>query len=69
MYRPTEVRVYVASGSVTFTNDKIVDNTASFFGGGVYIAAGASVDLDAFTLANTENNSLGNIIGTYTLIA
>jgi hypothetical protein len=54
--------VYVAGGTVTLTNDTVQNNTY----GGFYIASGATVYIDAFTLANTIDNGNGvNIVGTY----
>jgi hypothetical protein len=70
--------VCVSGGTVTLTNDTIMDNSAgnvidggfnSGYGGGIYIASGATVYLDSFTLAHTENNvGIDNIYGTYTLL-
>lgn len=41
-------------------------------GGGIYISSGASVGLDAFTQANTKNNTAStsdnDIFGSFTLI-
>lgn len=79
--------LYVAGGSVTLTNDMVVENLAGDFedfigltngyGGGIFIAPGATVYLDSFTVASTFSNedsssysggSTANIDGTYTLL-
>ena len=62
--------LYVAAGTVALTNCTVQANAAAGSGGGVYIASGASVYLDSFTVANTSNNTAGvdpNIDGTYIL--
>jgi hypothetical protein len=79
--------LYVAAGSVTLTNDIIEGNVAGTYeygqyidgyGGGIYIASGATVYIDSFTLANTTYNSdssgiyfgnTANIDGRYILLA
>jgi hypothetical protein len=79
--------LYVAAGSVTLTNDSVQGNWAgelAYFqdpmsygwGGGIYIASGAQVYLDSFTLANTQYNftpggtvaRISNIVGSYILL-
>jgi hypothetical protein len=60
--------LYIACGTVTFTSDTVEHNSASN-GGGLYIGKGATVDIDAFTLANTIDNTASvdpNIFGHYT---
>jgi hypothetical protein len=64
--------LYVAGGSVTLTNDIVQLNVADSnghlaHGGGIFIASGAAVRLDFFTLTNTYNNTPDNIDGTYIL--
>jgi hypothetical protein len=59
--------VYVASGTVTMTGDMVQSNSAITTGGGLDIAAAATVYLDAFTLANCTGNSPNNIVGSYIL--
>jgi hypothetical protein len=68
--------IYVNGGSTTatFTYDTIGSNTATGYGGGIYIVAAATVSLDSFTVANTINNTdssglngpTANIDGSYT---
>jgi hypothetical protein len=76
----------VAAGTVTLCNDTLEFNKAvggigavfpgQGFGGGIYIESGATVYIDAFTVANTINNtdssgtngSTANIDGTYILM-
>jgi hypothetical protein len=71
--------VYVAGASVTLSSDTVQSNTATSFqssstpvgngyGGGLYVAAAATVYLDAFTLANCTGNSPNNIDGSYVLL-
>jgi hypothetical protein len=66
--------LYVAGGTVSLSIDIVADNTAaSYFssGGGLSIAAGALVYLDAFTLAHTTNNTADvnpDLSGSYTLL-
>jgi hypothetical protein len=77
--------LYVAGGSVTLTNDYVISNLAEGdeFGpytGGIVIASGATVSIDSFTVANTNNNytyeiganlyllSQQQIVGTYMLL-
>lgn len=65
--------ICVAGGTVTLTEDTIHDNSAGGngsmgHGGGIYIAPGATVDLDSFTLAHAVGNHPSNIVGTYTLL-
>jgi hypothetical protein len=72
--------LYVAAGSVTLRGITVADNGAQggkggyYAGkpglgyGGLYIAAYASVYLDAFTVAHTINNTPDNIWGSYTII-
>jgi hypothetical protein len=67
--------ICVGGGTVTLTNDTIIYNTAVGVniseGGGIYIASGATVDLDSFTLAHTAKNGArfgNNIYGTYLLV-
>ena len=63
-------------GTTTLTNDTMQSNTATTSGGGLYIAYAGTVSLDAFTVANTINNTdssglngpTANIDGSYTLI-
>jgi len=60
--------LYVAGGTVTLVNDTVTANTAVYAGGGIYIASGATVYIDAFTLAHVINNTAPtdpNIDGTY----
>jgi hypothetical protein len=71
--------MYLVGGTVTLCSDTVEFNSATpgfgGFGGGIYIASGATVYLDAFTVANTINNtdrsgtngSTANIDGTYIL--
>jgi hypothetical protein len=68
--------LYVAGGTVRLCNDTITSNRAGDplftygVGGGLYLAAGATVDLDSFTLAHTSNNlayDSPDISGSYTL--
>jgi len=85
--------LYVAGGSVTLTNDYVISNQAAGYEyptggpytGGIFIASGATVYLDAFTVNNTYQNStytdllgggFGNpelwdnqIVGTYILLS
>ena len=65
--------LYIAGGTVTFANDTVQSNAVAYgevnipivdlfwayggYGGGMYVAPVASVSLDAFTLANTIDNS------------
>jgi hypothetical protein len=66
--------IYVYGGTATLTNDQMNSNTATLFGGGLYIASGATVSLDSFTIANIINNTdssglngpTANIDGSYT---
>jgi hypothetical protein len=77
--------LYVASGSVTLLNTSLSNNSATGGvaggttatdglgkGGGLYIAALASVSLDDFTVANTINNTASvtdpNIYGSYSTL-
>ena len=79
--------LYVAGGSVTLTNDTVYYNVAGGyngggvawgggygsygFGGGIFIAANATVYLDSFTVAHTNYNRASgdpNIDGTYILL-
>jgi len=69
--------LYAGGGTLTLGNDTVTGNTAQGSGvypglgegGGLYIAAAATVYLDAFTLANTVNNtastSNNDIFGSY----
>ncbi len=66
--------LYVADGTVTLTSDTVQSNMSSYYpGGGIDIVSGATVYLDAFTVANTLNNtdntglngSTANINGPY----
>ena len=71
--------IYIAGGTVTLTSDTLESNNATTsstsHGGGVFIAKGATVYLDSFTVANTINNidssgtngSTANLDGPYTL--
>ena len=69
--------MYVASGIVSLRSATVTSNTAHScqfsnggYGGGLYIAAGATVYLDAFTVANTSNNTADfypDIDGSYIL--
>ena len=77
--------MYVAGGSVTLTNDTIQGNYVEDianpdgvyygdyggFGGGIYIAYGATAYIDSFTLNNTAGNisNGGNIWGPYILLS
>ena len=65
--------LYIAGGTVTLANDTVESNAVGYgrrthpdvdldvvyggYGGGMYVAPAASVSLDAFTLANTIDNS------------
>jgi len=68
--------IYVGGGTVTLTNDTMTSNTATNYGGGLYITSGATVSLDAFTVADILNNTdssglngpTANIDGSYTLL-
>jgi hypothetical protein len=69
--------LYVAGGSVTLTNDYIQGNTAldnqgtpylGPNGGGIFIASGATVYIDSFTVGKTLGNSPDNIWGSYILL-
>jgi hypothetical protein len=61
--------LYVASGDVTLTHDTFIDNwSRNGLSGGIHIASGANVFIDAFTLAHTEFNSPRNFYGTYKYI-
>jgi hypothetical protein len=60
----------VLGGTVTLTNDVVEENTAGDFstgglfngkGGGIYVASGATISIDSFTLANTINNKPNDI--------
>jgi predicted outer membrane repeat protein len=42
---------------VSLSSDTVESNTAKTAGGGIYIASGAAVYLDAFTVANAINNT------------
>ena len=69
--------LYVAAGQVVLTTTTVNTNNAipgagssqaSSYGGGLFIAIAATVDIDAFTLANVINNTAvidPNIDGTY----
>jgi len=60
--------LYIAAGTVTLTNCTVASNTANGYGGGIYIASGATVYIDPFTLAHVINNTAAtdpNIDGTY----
>jgi hypothetical protein len=69
--------MYVAGGTVSLRSVTVTSNMAvggitygAGYGGGLYIAAGATVYLDAFTLANIINNTADidpNIDGSYIL--
>ena len=62
--------LYVAAGTVTLTNCTVQANAAAGSGGGVYIASGATVYLDSFTVADTADNTASidpNIDGKYIL--
>jgi hypothetical protein len=67
--------ICVAGGSVTLTNDYVQSNLAESpqslvypQGGGIFIASGATVYLDSFTVNNTFGNTPDNIHGTYNLL-
>jgi hypothetical protein len=78
--------LYVAGGNATLTNDSVISNLADgwdvglgSYTGGIFIASGATVSLDSFTVNNTHNNSTysegsggvygyAQIVGTYTLL-
>ena len=47
----------VAGGSATLSNDTVESNTSDAAGGGIYIASGATVYIDSFTVTNTINNT------------
>ena len=49
--------LYVDYGTLTLTNDTVQSNKAATTGGGLYIASGAVVYLDTFTLDNVINNT------------
>jgi hypothetical protein len=61
--------ICVAGGSVTLTHDVVEDNLAGYpgggsyggEGGGIFVAAGAAVSIDAFTSQNTYGNTPDNI--------
>jgi hypothetical protein len=69
--------LYVAAGQVVLTTTTVNNNSAvpgdgssqaTSYGGGLFIANAATVDIDAFTLANVINNTAvidPNIDGTY----
>ncbi len=60
--------LYVAGGTVTLAIDTVESNTALGAGGGLFIAQGATVYIDTFTLAHVINNTAPfdpNIDGTY----
>jgi hypothetical protein len=69
--------LYVAAGQVVLTTTTVKNNSAApgagsshatSYGGGLFIAEAATVDIDAFTLANVINNDAQidpNIDGTY----
>ncbi len=69
--------LYVAAGQVVLTTTTATNNgalptgpssRATGYGGGFFIANGATVDIDAFTLSNVVNNTAPidpNIDGTY----
>src|SRR5262249_37842298 len=65
--------LYVAGGTVTMRNDAVSSNS-SILGGGIFIATGATVYLDSFTVNNTTGNGdlglqiISNIAGTYILL-
>jgi hypothetical protein len=75
--------LYVGGGTVTLCSDTVQSNsavadptfTSDGHGGGIYIASGATVYIDSFTVANTISNtdayglnsSTANIDGTYIL--
>jgi hypothetical protein len=73
--------LFVDRGSVDLVNDTVESNSVLSglhgVGGGIYISALGTLDLDSFTLAHTVNNkdhsgsngSTANIDGKYTLIA
>jgi len=49
----------VAGGSATLSNDTVESNRAGYYGagGGIYIASGATVYIDSFTVTNTIDNT------------
>jgi hypothetical protein len=55
--------LYANGGTLTLSNDTVQYNSATVSdgyggrGGGIYIASGATVSIDAFTVANTINNT------------
>jgi len=67
--------IYFASGTVTLTGDTVESNIfdEAGYGGGIFIASGATVSIDPFSVANTINNtdssglngSTANIDGIY----
>jgi hypothetical protein len=66
--------IYVAAGSVTITTSTVTKNEAyanwipgTSDGGGLYIANGAAISLDAFTVANTTGNYPNDISGSFTI--
>jgi hypothetical protein len=52
--------MFISGGTVALASDTIGSNTATSDGGGIYIAAGAAVSIDAFTVADTINNTDGS---------
>jgi hypothetical protein len=57
---------------VSLRNDTVAGNQAVLYsaGGGLFIATGATVSLDSFTLKHTSNNTADaypDIYGSYTL--
>jgi hypothetical protein len=76
--------LYVAGGNATLTNDYVISNLANGYDvanctGGIFIASGASVSVDSFTVKNIYGNSTYSaafksyvqdpqILGTYVLL-
>jgi hypothetical protein len=75
--------LYISGGTLSLQNSTVTRNVAkggiggndpntrtfdgAGQGGGLYLAAAASVSLDAFTFANVKNNSPDDIFGSYTV--
>ena len=67
--------LYIAAGTVTLSNTTVEANSATDYGGRIYIVSAATLYVDPFTVANTFNNtddsgtngSTANVDGAYIL--
>ena len=58
--------IFIGGGTVSLCNETVEYNITDGSGGGILIY-GSTLYIDSFTLANTINNDIGNIAGTYVL--